>query len=133
MGNNAIRRIDTSGNVTTFAGSATGQAGDTNGKGTAALFCMPMSVVFNPADNSLYVADGMNNEIRKIDLAGNVTTYAGSSTGVGGSVDGSLTVARFNCPMDLVILNGFMYVTDTLNNTIRRIDMSNKVVSTYIS
>lgn len=129
MGNYVIRKIDSAGNVTTFAGS--GVRGMADGAGTAAQFNMPSSVVFNFADNFLYVVDAGNHAIRKIDLAGNVTTYAG--TGRSGLVDGALNSAQFNCPMDLVIQGGFMYISDTLNNAIRRIDMSSGTVSTYIS
>jgi hypothetical protein len=127
--NFVIRKIDTAGNVTTFAG--TGQAGYVDGAGSQAQFHFPLGIVFNPADNYLYVADGQNNVIRRIDLAGNVSTYAG--TGTGGLTNGSLSQAQFSGPTNLVILSGFMYVSDSLNNVIRRIDMSAGTISTYIS
>jgi hypothetical protein len=129
-GNNAIRKIDTSGNVTTCAGGGPMQIGLVDGQGTSARFTRPTSVVFNPADNMLYIADSHNNCIRRIDPSGNVTTYAG--THEPGLVNGSLSQARFSMPMDLVILNGVMYISDTMNNVIRRIDMNAGVVSTYI-
>jgi hypothetical protein len=128
-GNHVIRKIDSAGNVTTLAG--TGQRGYVNGAGSAAKFSEPSSVVFNPADNMLYVADRMNNTIRRVDLAGNVTTYAGATTG--GLVNGSRTAARFSGPVDLVINGGFMYISDSMNNVIRRIDMGAGQVTTYIS
>jgi sugar lactone lactonase YvrE len=127
--NYVIRKIDTAGNVTTFAG--TGQPGLVNGAGSQAQFRFPCGIVFNTADNYLYVADGHNNVIRRIDLAGNVSTYAG--TGASGLTNGSLSQAQFSGPTNLVILSGFMYVSDTLNNVIRRIDMSAGTVTTYIS
>jgi hypothetical protein len=129
-GNNAIRKIDTSGNVTTLAGA--GLQGYADGSGSSAQFDMPCAIVFNPADNSLYVSDSLNSVIRKITLDGVVSTYAGSSQGQGGLVDGSLTQAKFECPMDLLISNGIMYVADAGNNAIRSIDMVNGVVSTYV-
>jgi DNA-binding beta-propeller fold protein YncE len=128
-GNHAIRKIDSSGNVTTFAGS--GNPGFVNGQGGAARFSNPVSVVFNPADNYLYVTDTGNNSIRRIDASGNVTTYAGALQG--GLVNGTLSQARFQCPMGVVFDSGFMYVADTMNNAIRRIDMSQGIVSTYIN
>ncbi len=131
MGNNVIRSIDTSGNVTVLAGSSTGTPGYVNGSGTSARFAGPSSILFNPADSYLYVADSMNNVIRRVSLSGAVTTYAGNTHG--GLVNGSLGQAEFQCPMDLAIDNGFMYIVDTMNNVIRRIDMVNLVVSTYIS
>jgi hypothetical protein len=127
--NFVIRKIDTAGNVTTFAG--TGHNGFVNGAGSQASFRYPTGVAFNSADGYLYVADTQNNVIRRIDSAGNVSTYAG--TGVAGLTNGSLSQAQFFAPTDLVIVNGFMFVSDSNNNVIREIDMTNQVVSIYIS
>lgn len=128
-GNNVIRKIDTSGNVTTFAGS--GQPGLLDGTGTNAKFTTPCAIAFNPADNFLYVVDSMNSAIRKISLTGVVTTYTGGIPG--GYANGNLAQAKFQCPMDLLIRNGFMYVSDSMNNSIRAIDMVHGAVSTYIN
>jgi hypothetical protein len=92
---------------------------------------MPTSVVFNYADGYYYVADAFNNSIRRMASNGTVSTYAGSNQG--GYVDGSLSQARFSKPTDLVIYGGYMYISDSNNNAIRRIDMSAQVVSTYIN
>lgn len=91
----------------------------------------PTSVVFNATDGMLYVADSHNNSIRQVDSSGNVTIYAG--TGAPGIVNGDRLQAQFSMPTDLVIFGAFMYVSDSLNNCIRRIDMTNGQVSTYIS
>jgi DNA-binding beta-propeller fold protein YncE len=131
IGNNAIRGIDAGGNVTTCAGGGPDAQGLVDGQGSQAKFFRPTSIVFNPADNVLYIADSHNNVIRRMDSSGNVTTYAG--TGTPGLVNGSLLEAQFDKPFDLAIVNGFMYISDTLNNVIRRIDMSTGVVSTYIN
>ncbi len=130
VGNHAIRKIDTAGNVTTFAGN--GQPGFANGQGTAAQFSSPTAVLYNATCNCLYVADSHNNTIRKIDMSGNVTTYAGSHT-EGGLVNGSIGSARFATPTDIVFYNSFLYISDSGNNAIRRIDTVNLLVSTFIS
>jgi DNA-binding beta-propeller fold protein YncE len=131
IGNNAIRRIDGGGNVATSAGAGPFDQGFVNGQGSQAKFYRPTAIVFNPADGMMYIADSHNNVIRQMDSSGNVTTYAG--TGAAGLVNGSLSQAQFDKPLDLVIHNGFMYISDSLNNTIRRIDMANGVVTTYIN
>jgi len=131
IGNNAIRKIDSSGYVTTLAGGGPNQIGLVDGSGSSASFYRPTSLVFNTTDGTLYVADSNNHCIRRIDANGNVTTYAG--TGQAGLVDGSLSQAQFNGPTELVISDGYMYISDSMNNVIRRIDMSNGIVSTYIS
>jgi hypothetical protein len=134
-GNHVIRKIDGSGNVTTFAGS--GVSGHQDGPPSSAKFIWPTSIAFNTWDNNFYVADPLNNTIRRIDVYGNVSTYAGATTA--GYADGSLSQARFNNPTDVVIEEVgnaqpvYMYVTDTNNNAIRRIDMNAGVVSTYIN
>jgi serine/threonine-protein kinase len=131
IGNNAIRGIDAGDNVVTCAGAGPSQPGFVNGQGSQAQFNRPTSVFFNAADSMVYIADSHNNVIRRMDSSGNVTTYAG--TGIPGLVNGSLSQAQFDKPTDIVIKNGFMYVSDTMNNVIRRIDMVNGVVTTYIS
>lgn len=127
-GNFVIRKIDTGGNVTTFAGS--GSPGFVDGQGSGAQFNYPGDIIFNPVDGYFYITDSGNNAIRRMDSNGNVTTYAGAQQG--GLVDGSLLQARFQAPTGLVIANGYLYVADTMNNAIRRIDMSAGQVSTYV-
>jgi len=128
-GNHCIRKIDSSGNVSTFAGS--GQPGHVDGAASVAQFYRPLSIVYNLTDGHYYVTDTFNNCIRRIDSNGNVTTYAGAPTA--GYQDGSLLNARFNSPADLSIANGYMYVSDTNNNCIRQIDMARGVVSTFLN
>lgn len=124
-GNNLIREIDASGNVTTFAGS--GVQGASNGRGTAASFNSPRGIVFDGAGN-LYVADSGNNLIRKIDASGNVTTIAGA--GAQGSANGQRTAASFNDPEGLAVdASGSVYVADTNNNLIRKIDSNGNVTT----
>jgi sugar lactone lactonase YvrE len=119
-GNNLIRKIDTTGNVTTLAGSGAG--GSANGSGTAASFYNPWGIAADSSGN-VYVADKNNNLIRKIDSIGNVTTLAGS--GAVGSVNGPATTASFYGPEGVAVdLTGNVYVADTGNNLIRIIDTS---------
>jgi trimeric autotransporter adhesin len=73
-GNNSIRKIDASGNVTTFAGNgARGNNNGTGGGSGSATFAGPSGLTID-AKGLLYVADTGNQAIRKIDTAGNVTT-----------------------------------------------------------
>jgi len=127
--NNVIRKIDSAGNVTTLAG--TGDPGYQDGAGSQAKFYRPTNVVWHGTYS--YIADSGNNMIRRVDTNGNVSTFAGATTP--GLVNGSLSQARFNSPTALTFSadGNFMYVSDTLNNCIRRIDMVNGVVSTYIN
>ena len=130
-GNHVIRKIDAAGNVTTLAG--TGEPGFQNGTTSQAQFYRPTNVVCCAVGGYAYIADSGNNMIRRVDVNGNVTTFAGATTP--GLVNGSLAQARFNSPTALSLSADatFLYVSDTLNNCIRRIDITNGVVSTYIN
>jgi len=117
--NHAIRKIAADGTVTTLAGSPT-QAGSVDGTAGAARFNSPAALALNGA-GELFVADQLDHVIRKISLAGEVSTFAGSA-GVSGFADGTGTAARFNVPQGLAFdAAGNLYVADAANVTIRRI------------
>ena len=121
------------GQVTTIAGSSVATAGFLdNATGTSALFNEPEGIV-QDASGNLFIADGSNNAIRRVDgVTGAVTTYAGSSTGVAGFSNGSLASATFDSPDGLAFdAAGNLYVSDYNNNAIRKI--SGGTVSTFYS
>lgn len=115
--NYLIRKIATSGIVTTVAG--TGKQGFDNGPANSASFFYAGGIAMDH-DGNLYVADSGNNLIRRIGTDGMVTAIAG--TGQVGSTNGQGNVATFNGPNSLALDNaGNIYVTDFLNQTIRKI------------
>lgn len=127
-GNNTVRKITATGDVTTFAGSA-GNYGSTDNLGTNALFYRPTGIAIDNFNN-IFVADTGNNTIRKITPSGNVNTMAGSA-GVYGNLDNSGANALFSGPQGLTVdSSGNLYVVDTGNGTIRKITSSG-VVTTF--
>jgi hypothetical protein len=117
--NHVIRKIDSGGVVSTFAGTAL-SAGSVNGTGGAARFNGPGGVAVDQSGN-VYVADTTSNLVRKITSGGSVTTMAGSP-GLAGSADGTGADARFNAPTGVVVDgSGNVFVTDSGNNLIRKI------------
>ena len=120
--NNRIRRIDRDGTVTTLAGFSEGFA---DGEGTAARFDTPSGLALDRTGN-VYVADTGNHAIRKITPLGAVSTVAG--TGEAGFRDGIAAQAQFNGPIGVAVdAHGNVYVADTYNDCIRRIDTQGQV------
>ena len=103
--NQAIRKITPAAVVTTLAGNGT--AGLLNGTGSNATFNQPVGLAVDATGNA-FIADYLNNVIRKITPAGVVTTFAGSGAAV--LTDGTGTSAAFNGPFALAfdaIVNPF--------------------------
>lgn len=128
-GNSTIRKISSAGVVTTLAGSA-GVAGYVDSPDiTKARFRNPAGIAIGN-DGVIYVADTGNNVIRKIDLNGAVETLAGSVDGAAGSDDGVGPAARFNGPGHIAVdADNNVYVVDTGNHTIRRVDDTGQVTT----
>ena len=122
-GNHTVRKITPAGQVSTLVGGFNGFA---DGTGTDAKLFRPTDIIMG-VDGFLYVADSWNNRIRKVSLAGVVTTFAGGSSGF---VDGMGNAAKFNKPSGLTTdADGNIYVADLENQSIRKITTSG-VVST---
>jgi len=124
--NHRIRKITPNGQVLTIAGS--GQRGSADGHGVHASFHYPRNLDIDTRDGCLYVADSVNNKVRKITPQGDVTTFAGS--GIAGYHDGSVSSAKFRYPTGLSVHRetGDIYVADEHNFRIRKI--SQGVVNT---
>jgi gliding motility-associated-like protein len=115
--NRKIKKISSTGLVTTIAGS--GASGNGDGNGAAATFGAPSGIVIDNGGN-LYVSDTDNSNIRKITPAGIVTTIAGNGTK--GNNDGVGISASFNNPIGMSIdAQGNIYVADAGSNKIRKL------------
>ncbi len=117
--NRVIRKIEPDGIVGIFAGTV-GLQGTNDGVGSIARFTAPMGLAVDRANN-LYVADQGGDTIRKIAPGGTVTTLAGTGK-KSGSTDGVGADARFTGPENLAVDSaGNVYVSDTGNQTIRKV------------
>jgi sugar lactone lactonase YvrE len=114
-----LDKIAPDGTLTTLAG-APGTRGSADGTGAAANFNYPHGLAIDSKGN-LYVADTLNNAIRKVTAGGVVSTVAGQA-GATGSSDGAGQSARFNDPEGVAVdASGNLYVTDGGNQTVRKI------------
>jgi len=129
--NHIIRRIDSDGNVSVFAGMAE-EHGFADGSLTEARFFEPSGLCIDDA-GVLYIADSANHAIRKVEN-GTVTTIAGipgdvnrlSGYHAGDYIDGNNENARFNFPRDVALMpDGNLLVADSLNHAVRMITPEN--------
>lgn len=122
-GNNVVRKVNTSGAISTVAGKysyGAGYSGD-GGMATSAELNSPRGVSFD-AFGSLYISDEGNNVIRKVKPTGIIGTVAGNhSYGAGYSGDGgNATAAELNHPDGITLdASGNLYIADVSNEVIR--------------
>jgi RHS repeat-associated protein len=123
-GNYRIRKMDVNGIITTVAGNGTWTFSGDGGPAIRGGLNWPTGIAVDRA-GSLYIADYGDNRIRKVAVSGIITTVAGDGQ-AGYSGDGGPAVtARFQYPYSLSVdSTGNIYVADTFNQCIRKIDAS---------
>jgi sugar lactone lactonase YvrE len=114
--------------ITAFAGALQSQT-YIDGQGGSARFNQPTALAFDTAGN-MYVTDLINQRVRKIDIYGNVSTYAGS--GASSSTDGIWHNASFNLPYGIAVDSlGAVYVAENAGNRIKKITNTSAVFKQY--
>ena len=118
---NRIRKVATTGIISTVAGvGAAGRTGD-GGPATAATLANPISVCVDNLGN-LYTSDNITNCIRKINTSGIISRFAGNDTAGYSGDGGAATNAALYGPAFLVSDAGLnLYFCDDRNNVIRKI------------
>jgi sugar lactone lactonase YvrE len=130
--NHVIRKLNlTSGILTTIAGTGTpGFSGD-NGPATSAQVDLPTALALD-AQNNLYLADTRNHRIRRIAATtGLITTIAGNGTQGFSGDNAPATAASIDSPTGLALdVSNNLYLADTHNHRIRRIDAVTGLITT---
>ena len=129
--NQRIRKVDTSGVITTVAGSGTRTFDQNSSAATSATLYGALRVVVDDQGN-LFVADTESHRVRKIDTDGVITTVAGNGVpGYRSSDDGGLAKeARLYRPHGVAVdSDGNVIIADTYNHRIRKVDV-NGVITT---
>jgi|GEM_PF-1175564 len=120
--NNRIIKIDTAGVMTPVAGKGKSAYSGDGGPATAAALMVPQAIAFG-AGGELYIADTWNHVIRKVDSSGLINTVAGSEKALDLGDGGAAVSARLRSPSGLAMdSSGNIYVADTFNHRIRKID-----------
>jgi thiol-disulfide isomerase/thioredoxin len=113
--------------VTTIVGKGLFDFGDVDGRGDSVRLQHPLGVVY--ANGRLYVADTYNHKIKEMDISKRESrTYAGNRER--GARDGDRKQAQFNEPGGISAISKSLFVADTNNHLIRRIDFDTGKVST---
>jgi hypothetical protein len=130
--NNRIRKVDhTTGNISTVSGNGTaGYSGD-GGLASNAQINFPWGLALDAAGN-LFIADSANNCIRKIDQAtGNISTVSGNGIGGYSGDGGPASIALLNDPRGVTVdPSGNIFIADTENNRVRKVDHTTGNIST---
>ena len=136
VANYRIRKVDTSGKITTVAGNGIEAASGDGGPATEASMYIPIRCVVDSTGN-LFVTDQSGQQIRKINPSGIISTFAGTGANAGPhslglySGDGGLaTAADLNNPTAITVdADGNIYFSDQYNQRIRKVD-KNGIITT---
>ncbi len=130
--NHRIRKLSSDGTtITTIAGTGTGGSSTGDGSPTGIQLFRPNGLALDTTGN-LYIADTNNHRIRKLSSDGTtITTIAGTTTHGNANGDGTPTSAQLNFPHAVAVDRaGNVYIADTFNHRIRKVNSSGTTIST---
>jgi len=121
--NNRIRKISTTGIISTVAGNGSSSSGGDGGPAVAAGINGPYALALDPAGTHLFIADTQGNRIREVDLGtGIISTVAGSGSNGFSGDGGPAGSAELSGPRGVLVdALGDIFIADTFNNRIREV------------
>ena len=125
--NSRIRRVDSKGTITTVAGTGERGFGGDGGSALQAQLALPYDVAVDGSGN-LYIADGTNNRVRRVDASGTITTVAGTGEDSFGGDGGPALQAQLARPLGLAADgSGNLYIASPIDHRIRRVDSTGTI------
>jgi len=125
--NHCIRKIDTSGIITTVAGTGSAGSNGDGGPAASARLAYPFGIAVDPSGN-IYVADLGNHKVRRIDAAGNISTVAGTGLLSRLGDGGPATEAGLTSPTGVAVDgSGNLFISDSGRHVIRRVDVGGTI------
>jgi sugar lactone lactonase YvrE len=127
--NSRVRKVAPGGTITTVAGTGDFAYNGDNQPATAAQLNRPYGVAVDGAGN-LYIADTSNQRVRKVAPGGTITTVAGTGTAGYNDDNQQATAAQLNNPHGVAVDGaGNLYIADTINNRVRRVQLAAVIVA----
>lgn len=124
---NRIRKINTSGIISTIAGTGAASSTGDGGAATSATLNFPTDIVIDGSGN-LYISENSGNRIRKINTAGNISTIAGTGTASSTGDGGAATSATLNNPAGLAFdASGNLFIAENSGHRVRMINTSGDI------
>jgi hypothetical protein len=133
---NLVRKVTPAGVLSTVAGTGTGGYAGDGGAATAAELSAPSGIIVDGAGN-IYIADSGNNVIREVVVGSGtepamIYTVAGNGTAGSANGTGTATSGELNGPQGLALdPSGNLFIADTVNNVVRKVNATTKVMTTY--
>ncbi len=129
-GNHRIRRIDTAGNITTFAGTGVPGSGGDGGPATSATLNEPTGIAVG-RNGVVYIADWGNDRVRRVDTNGTISSVAGTGRPGFGGDNGPASAAVLDGPAAVAVdAAGNIYIADEYNDRVRVIAADTGVIRT---
>ena len=127
--NHQIRKIDIEGNVSTIAGTGDSDHYGDNGPALEAAFRDPNALA-SDSEGNIYIADTANNMIRKIDIKGIITTFAGNGEHVDSGDGGPALKAGIRSMDDIEFSpKGELHILGTNTHKVRKITKGGKIIT----
>jgi trimeric autotransporter adhesin len=130
--NNVIRKVDTTGTITTYAGQQS-KPGFCGNKGPATSACLHLPAgLTTDANGNLYISDGLNFRVRQVNSAGTINTIAGNGTRTYSGDGGKAISAGIGRPFGLSFNGGVLYIATSANARVRNVLLSTGIIHTFI-